>query len=54
MLTIFNRKELIVLVSMNKMFRVRAALSNAGIESIRLPSTLKSIGLRGLANTDLK
>ena len=33
MLTIFNRKELIVLVSMNKMFRVRAALSNAGIES---------------------
>jgi len=33
MITIFNRKELIVLVSMEKMFRVREALSNTGIES---------------------
>ena len=33
MLTVFNRKELITLVSMEKMFRVREALSNAGIES---------------------
>ena len=33
MLTIFNRKELIVLVSMKKMFHVREALSTAGIES---------------------
>ena len=33
MITLFNRKELIVLVSMEKMFRVREALSNAGIES---------------------
>lgn len=33
MLTVFNRKELITLVSMEKLFRVREALSNAGIES---------------------
>ena len=33
MLTVFNRKELITLVSMQKMFHVREALSNAGIES---------------------
>ena len=33
MLTVFNRKELITLVSMEKMFHVREALSNAGIES---------------------
>ena len=33
MLTVFNRKELMTLVSMEKMFRVREALSNAGIES---------------------
>lgn len=33
MITIFNRKELIVLVSMQKLFHVREALANAGIES---------------------
>ena len=33
MLTVFNRKELITLVSMQKLFHVREALSNAGIES---------------------
>lgn len=33
MLTVFNRKELMTLVSMEKMFRVREALSAAGIES---------------------
>ena len=33
MITMFNRKELIVLVSMEKLFHVRAALSGAGIES---------------------
>ena len=33
MIIIFNRKELITLVSMQKMFRVREALSDAGIES---------------------
>ena len=33
MITIFNRKELIVLVSMEKLFHVREALSGAGIES---------------------
>ena len=33
MITVFNRKELVTLVSMEKMFRVREALSNAGIES---------------------
>ena len=33
MITIFNRKELITLVSMQKMMHVREALSNAGIRS---------------------
>lgn len=33
MITIFNRKELITLVSMQKLFHVREALANAGIES---------------------
>ena len=33
MITIFNRKELVTLVSMQKLFRVREALANAGIES---------------------
>ena len=31
MLTLFNRKELITLVSMQKLFHVKEALSNAGI-----------------------
>ena len=33
MITAFNRKELITLVSMQKLFHVREALANAGIES---------------------
>ena len=33
MITIFNRKELITLVSMQKMMHVREALSSAGIHS---------------------
>lgn len=33
MITIFNRKELITLVSMQKMMHVREALSNAGVSS---------------------
>ena len=33
MITFFNRKELITLVSMQKLFHVREALANAGIES---------------------
>ena len=33
MITVFNRKELITLVSMQKLFHVREALANAGIES---------------------
>lgn len=33
MITVFNRKELITLVSMQKLFHVREALDNAGIES---------------------
>ena len=33
MITVFNRKELITLVSMQKLFHVREALANAAIES---------------------
>jgi hypothetical protein len=33
MINVFNRKELITLVSMQKLFHVREALANAGIES---------------------
>lgn len=33
MLTIFSRRELITLISMEKMIQVREALSGAGIES---------------------
>ena len=44
MLTIFNRKELITLVSMQKMMHVREALSNAGI-----PSHTKTKGMAGFA-----
>jgi hypothetical protein len=33
MITVFNRKELITLVSMQKLFHVREALATAGIES---------------------
>ena len=33
MMTIFNRKELITISSMQKFFRIREALSAAGIES---------------------
>ena len=33
MLTIFNRKELITVSSMQKLFRIREALANAGIAS---------------------
>lgn len=44
MLTIFNRKELITLISMQKMMHVREALSNAGIRSYT-----KTRGIGGLA-----
>ena len=33
MITVFNRKKLVTLVSMQKLFHVREALANAGIES---------------------
>ena len=39
MLTVFNRRELITLVSMQKMIQVREALSASGI-----PSQVKSSG----------
>ena len=45
MITIFNRKELITLVSMQKMMHVREALSNAGIRSYT-----KTHGIGGLAS----
>ena len=45
MITIFNRKELITLVSMQKMMRVREALSGAGI-----PSHTKIIGGLGFGS----
>ena len=44
MLTIFNRKELITLVSMQKMMHVREALSGAGI-----PSHTRTKGMAGFA-----
>ena len=44
MITIFNRKELITLVSMQKMMHVREALSNVGIRSYT-----KTKGMGGFA-----
>ena len=44
MLTIFNRKELITIVSMQKLFHVKEALSGAGITSVT-----KTKGMAGYA-----
>ena len=44
MITIFSRKELLTVVSMRRMFRVKEALSAAGISSYT-----KTKGIAGLA-----
>ena len=44
MITIFNRKELLTVVSMRRMFRVKEALSTAGISSYT-----KTKGIAGFA-----